>query len=146
MGNRSQGLGGAGDERELGEVVDASPNVSTNRVYRLLLGDGTCAFAKVASYGSFIHFRQDPQRIARWIELLAGGRFEGFLASVLCRDGEVFTRAQAFEHGGRAGQDARGVLQHPEGVEEDHRVAFGEFGEIHRAGWSPSRPGGVPRR
>ena len=80
-----------GDQRELREVVDASPNVSTNRVYRLLLGDGTCAFAKVASYGSFLHFRQDPQRIARWIELLAGGRFEGFLAPVLRRDGQAFT-------------------------------------------------------
>ena len=42
--------------------------------------------------------------------------------------------AQAFQHGGRAGQNARGVLQHAEGVEEDHRVTLGEFGEIHRVG------------
>ena len=48
-----------GDDRELREVVGASPNVSTSRVYRLLLG---------------------------------------------------------------------------------------EFGEIRRVGWSPTRPGGVPRK
>jgi len=80
-----------GDGRVLDAVVDASPNVSTNRVYRVLLGDGGCVFAKVAAYGSFIHFRQDHQRIHRWTELLAGDRFEGFLAPILCRDGEVFT-------------------------------------------------------
>ena len=80
-----------GEGRDLEGVADASPNVSTNRVYRLFLSDGSCAFAKRASYGSFIHFRQDHQRIDRWIELLAGGRFDGFLAPVLCREGEVFT-------------------------------------------------------
>ena len=31
-----------GDGRALDAVVDTSPNVSTNRVYRLLLGDGGC--------------------------------------------------------------------------------------------------------
>ena len=44
--------------------------------------------------------------------------------------------AQALEDRGASRQDARGVLQHPEGVEEDHGVALGEFGEVHL-----SRPG-----
>ena len=43
--------------------------------------------AKVTSYGSFVHFRQDHERIRSWTELLAGSRFRHFLARVIERDG-----------------------------------------------------------
>lgn len=120
-----------GDGRDLHEVVDASPNVSTNRVYRLLLGEGPCAFAKVASYGSFIHFRQDHQRIARWIELLDGGRFEGFLAPVLCRDGEVFTYQDGREWVAFYGEVARGEPL-PARLEEDQIAGLArELAALH---------------
>ena len=79
-----------GDPRALLEVEEISAAVSTNRVYRLILGDRSHVIAKASSYGSFAHFRQDHQRIQRWIELLRGTRWQSFLAAVLCRDGDVF--------------------------------------------------------
>lgn len=69
---------------------NASPGVSTNRVFRLLLDDGQSVFAKIVSYGSFIHFRQDHQRIAQWSKLLSGTRFSDCLAPILEKDGEPY--------------------------------------------------------
>ena len=80
----------SGDARALAAVEEVSADVSTNRVYRLSFDDGSHAIAKASSYGSFVHFRQDHQRIHRWIELLRPTRWEGFLADVVCKDGEVF--------------------------------------------------------
>jgi hypothetical protein len=65
--------------------------VSTNRVYRLSLASGRGLFAKVSSYGSFVHFRQDHARIQQWIALLSGTRYGDFLAPVLLKDGKVYT-------------------------------------------------------
>jgi hypothetical protein len=79
-----------GDGREAENYWDASPGVSSNRVYRVQLSDGSSVFAKVISYGSFIHFRQDHQRIAQWKNLLAGSQFDDFLAPILSKDGEPF--------------------------------------------------------
>ena len=67
-------------------MVSESPPETLSGAW-VALGDGACAFGKVDPSGSFIHFRQDHQCIARWIELLAGGRFEGFLALVLFGNG-----------------------------------------------------------
>jgi len=75
------------DPRRLVSVEDISVNISTNRVYRLLLDGGSSAVAKVSSYGSFVHFRQDHERIRRWSELLAGTRWSRFLARVVERGG-----------------------------------------------------------
>lgn len=78
------------DPRELCAVKELQAAVSTNRVYRLSLSDGSHVVAKVSSYGSFVHFRQDHERIHRWIEMLRGTPYRGFLADVVCRGGEVF--------------------------------------------------------
>jgi Ser/Thr protein kinase RdoA (MazF antagonist) len=71
--------------------TETSAGVSTNRVYHLTLASGRTLFAKVSSYGSYVHFRQDHQRIHQWINELRGSRYERFLAPVLLLDGEVFT-------------------------------------------------------
>jgi Ser/Thr protein kinase RdoA (MazF antagonist) len=75
---------------------ETSAGVSTNRVYHLTLKSGRSLFAKVSSYGSYVHFRQDHQRIHQWIREQAGSRYERFLARVLVLDDEVFS----YEHDG----------------------------------------------
>ncbi len=80
-----------GDPRNVVSAEETSPGVSTNGVYRLDLEGGQSVFAKLSSYGSYVHFRQDHVRIARFIELLAGTRYEKVLAPVLCKNGGVFT-------------------------------------------------------
>jgi Ser/Thr protein kinase RdoA (MazF antagonist) len=79
-----------GDRRELVRVEEISANVSTNRVYRLTLSDHKEFVAKVSSYGSFVHFRQDHQRIQEWSEVLQSSGFRNFLARVAERDGQAF--------------------------------------------------------
>lgn len=81
---------GLGDGRQMEAIWDASPGVSTNRVFRVLLDDGQSVFAKIVSYGSFIHFRQDHQRIVQWSRLLSGTRFRDFLAPIVQKDGEPY--------------------------------------------------------
>jgi Ser/Thr protein kinase RdoA (MazF antagonist) len=70
---------------------ETSAGVSTNRVYRLTLQSGRGLFAKVSSYGSYVHFRQDHARIHQWIAALEGSGYARFLARVLQRNGEVFS-------------------------------------------------------
>lgn len=72
-------------------VEDTSAKVSTNHVYRLRFADRSPVYAKVSSYGSFVHFRQDHERIERWRQLLEPTRYSTLLAPVLSRDGEVYT-------------------------------------------------------
>ena len=45
-----------GDGRTIEGVEEVSANVSTNRVYRLFLDDGTTLITKVSSYGSYFLF------------------------------------------------------------------------------------------
>lgn len=81
-----------GDKRPLVKVEDISASVSTNKVYRVLLGDGHEVVAKTTLYGSYVHFRQDHRIVQQWNRRLAGGRYRNFLAQVcLKEDGEVFT-------------------------------------------------------
>jgi Ser/Thr protein kinase RdoA (MazF antagonist) len=80
-----------GDARTLSAVVEISATVSTNRVYRLVLSDAKELIAKVSSYGAFVHFREDHQRINQWARLLRYSRYRNFLAHVVERDGKVFT-------------------------------------------------------
>lgn len=80
-----------GDPREVVGWEETSPGVSTNRVLRLDLSDGTRVFGKHSSYGSFVHFRQDQSRVLQWHTGLAGTPFANLLALPLCRDGRVFT-------------------------------------------------------
>ena len=77
-------------------LFETSPGVSTNRVYRMQLQSGRSLFAKVSSYGSYVHFRQDHARIHQWHTLLAGTRYAHFLAPVLLKGGEVYT---FYDHG-----------------------------------------------
>jgi Ser/Thr protein kinase RdoA (MazF antagonist) len=70
---------------------ETSAGVSTNRVYHLTLRSGRSLFAKVSSYGSYVHFRQDHQRIHQWIQQIAGSRYARLLARILVIDDEVFT-------------------------------------------------------
>jgi hypothetical protein len=93
-----------GDWRELLGVEEISANVSTNRVYRLLLSDRKEFIAKVSSYGSFVHFRQDHQRIQQWSSMLQNSGFRNFLARVAERPIGPKRSAQAafvFKQGSR---------------------------------------------
>ena len=79
------------DPRQVRSVDEVSANVSTNRVYRLHLDDGSSVIAKVSSYGSFYLFLEDHERLNRCASLLHGTRFDGMLAEVWQRDGQLFT-------------------------------------------------------
>lgn len=70
---------------------NASMAVSTNRVYRLTFENNLELFAKLSSYGSFVHFREDHQLIHQWRRHLQHTRFAQFLAAVATRSGEPFT-------------------------------------------------------
>lgn len=73
------------------EILEVSAHVSTNRVYRLQLADGTRRIAKASSYGSYFLFAEDHDRLYRMSKLLAGTRFEHLLAAVLGADDRAFT-------------------------------------------------------
>ena len=78
--------------REDPKAVEAArAPVSTNRVYRLVFESRPNVYAKISSYGSFVHFRQDHQRIEEWRRLLRGTRYEHFLAPILSADADVYT-------------------------------------------------------
>jgi hypothetical protein len=73
------------------DIQAARAPVSTNRVYRLVFDRRANVFAKISSYGSFVHFRQDHQRIEQWRRLLHATRYESFLAPVLTTGDDVYT-------------------------------------------------------
>ncbi len=79
-----------GDGRRVSAVTEVSANVSTNRVYRMHLDDGTTVVGKVSSYGSYFLFVEDHERLNRCASLLHGTRFGGMLAEVWKRDGRLF--------------------------------------------------------
>ena len=74
-----------GDPRLVTHVDEVSANVSTNRVYRLTLDDGSTLVAKVSSYGSYFLFLEDHEQLHRCATLLDGTRFAGMLADVWTR-------------------------------------------------------------
>ena len=71
-----------GDPRAIVDVSELSAMVSTNRVYRLTLEDGTHVIVKSSNYGSFFLFAEDHDRLYRANRLLDGGPFGRFLADV----------------------------------------------------------------
>ncbi len=99
-----------GDGRSIVATDELSPHVSTNRVYRLVLSDQRRVIAKLSSYGSYVHFRQDHQLVDQWIALLRGGRFDGLLARVLRQEDRVFLHRGSIDvdapGGGRSTIDA----------------------------------------
>jgi hypothetical protein len=79
-----------GDARSIVEIHELSAMVSTNRVYRLALDDGSHVITKSSNYGSFFLFAEDHERLHRANQLLHGGPFDGFMANVLTRDGRPY--------------------------------------------------------
>jgi hypothetical protein len=79
-----------GDPRSISRVEELSAMVSTNRVYRLCLDDGSNVIAKSSNYGSFFLFAEDHDRLHRACHLLRGGPYEHFMAGVLTSDGEPY--------------------------------------------------------
>ena len=62
-----------GDPRTIVHLNEVSANVSTNRVYRVHLDDGTTLVSKVSTYGSYFLFVEDHDRLHRCANLLANG-------------------------------------------------------------------------
>ncbi len=83
------------DHRTVESVVEVSALVSTNRVYRLRLSDGSHLFVKASTFGSYFLFREDHDRIRRLAQALSEpsspSRFDAFLARPIERDGRVVT-------------------------------------------------------
>mgnify|MGYP006200158543 CR=1 FL=1 len=79
-----------GDPRAVVDVTELSAMVSTNRVYRLTLDDGTWVVAKSSNYGSFFLFAEDHDRLHRVKKLLRKGPYEHFLADAFTRDGAPY--------------------------------------------------------
>ncbi len=78
------------DERRVVRVDELSAMVSTNRVYRLALDDGSNVIAKSSNYGSFFLFAEDHDRLHRATQLLHGGPYDGFMAGVLTVGGRPY--------------------------------------------------------
>ena len=86
-----------GDPRHITSLDEVSANVSTNRVYRVHLDDGSTLVSKVSSYGSYFLFLEDHERLRRCAELLDTTRFAGMLADVwMARDLETGRRAHIY--------------------------------------------------
>ncbi len=79
-----------GDRRGVASIEELSAMVSTNRVYRLRLDDGTTVITKSSNYGSFFLFAEDHDRLHRTSGLLHGGRFARLLATTLTNDGKPY--------------------------------------------------------
>ena len=75
-----------GDGRALARLDELSAMVSTNRVFRLALDDGSSVIAKSSNYGSFFLFAEDHDRLHRCSRLLTGGPYEHFMAGSLTVD------------------------------------------------------------
>ncbi len=80
-----------GDRRAIVGADEVSANVSTNRVYRLHLDDGSTVVSKVSSYGSYFLFVEDHEQLNRCARQLDATRFSGMLADIWSRDGRIFT-------------------------------------------------------
>ena len=79
-----------GDPRGVASIDELSAMVSTNRVYRLRLDDGSTVITKSSNYGSFFLFAEDHDRLHRTSGLLNGGRFGHLLATTLTKDGTPY--------------------------------------------------------
>ena len=79
-----------GDPRMIVDVGELSAMVSTNRVYRLTLDDGTHVIVKSSNYGSFFLFAEDHDRLHRANRLLDGGPYGHFLADAYTRHGKPY--------------------------------------------------------
>ena len=79
-----------GDARALVGIDELSAMVSTNRVYRLALDDGSHVIGKSSNYGSFFLFAEDHDRLHRANRLLQSGPYGRFMAEILTTDGRPY--------------------------------------------------------
>jgi hypothetical protein len=79
-----------GDPRAIVAVDELSAMVSTNRVYRLQLDDGTRVIVKSSNYGSFFLFAEDHERLHLANRLLGDGPYGRFLADAYTRGGKPY--------------------------------------------------------
>ncbi len=129
----AEGWDAWGDPRALAGVDEISATVSTNRVYRLRLEDGGTVVSKVSSYGSYVHFRQDHERIHRWCMGLRGTPWDGMLAGVLHRNDTPFVHREgpswlAFYEDVGAGEPLPPILD-----EDDIAALAREMARLHDA-------------
>ena len=80
-----------GDIRQITAVDEVSAHVSTNRVFRVSLDDGSHIVCKVSSYGSYFLFVEDHDRLFKCQQLLASTRWSSFLATILSKNDRVYT-------------------------------------------------------
>lgn len=80
-----------GDIRQIIAVDEVSAHVSTNRVFRATLDDGSHVVCKVSSYGSYFLFVEDHDRLFKCQKLLTHTRWSNFLATILSKNGRVYT-------------------------------------------------------
>ncbi len=131
-----------GDARSITNFDEVSAHVSTNRVFRITMSDNSRLIAKVSSYGSYFQFAEDHDRLARCSSLLRDGRWSGFLAEVLTKNGRPFTwydgACWAVFY-----TDVQGVIGLPRILHDDDVAALAtEIAEFHLAcnAISPSLP------
>ncbi len=79
-----------GNPKQLVSILDVSPNVSTNYVFKLIFEDETELYAKLSYFGQFNHFRED-HTIVNTASSLLPAPYQHFLANALMKDGELFT-------------------------------------------------------
>lgn len=114
-------------------VEETSAHVSTNQVYRLRFAERPTVYAKLSSYGSFVHFRQDHERIERWRQLLAPTRYKSLLAPVLTEGGEVYTYHSG-KHWVSFYGEVPNVARLPKILSEPHVMQLGrEIARFHLA-------------
>jgi hypothetical protein len=90
---------GFGDPRAITAIVEVSAQVSTNRVFKVSLDDGTNVFTKISNYGSYFLFVEDHDRVFRLARLLRTTRWEGFLADTFHRTGHHGEQVWTFYDG-----------------------------------------------
>lgn len=75
--------------RSIKLVSDISAKVSTNHVYKVILGNGNFVIAKLSYFGKYEHFVEDHNIINIWANNLPAP-FENFLACSLMKGRDLF--------------------------------------------------------
>ena len=122
--------------RMIQTIEDISPMVSTNRVYRVTFTDEDFIIAKLSTFGTYEHFKED-HRIIHSLSNNLLYPFENLLAKSLLKNNRVYT----YRH--RRGKiDAWVVFYNPSRVmqsmprrlKEGHIRSFGrQIGKFHLA-------------
>ncbi|MEL6846813.1 MAG: hypothetical protein AAFP02_26715, partial [Bacteroidota bacterium] len=79
-----------GSKRKIVDITDLSPQVSTNHVYKVSLSSRRFVIAKLAYFGTHIHFHEEHSIINQLATSLSAP-YEGVLARSLMKGERVFT-------------------------------------------------------